>query len=561
MPQLVIYEQGSSPTTAATIWPASGALPAGLVQEARIYILELRDSSDPLSVELYLDDELLEALRPPDATTARWRWSPGFYAGAVTVRLEVAGRPPQTFQAVIDPDLQKLTRAEFDHMVEEILGDTFHLLALSSVRTGIARGTAGDLPPLARLEFIRSRLESLDRAVREIDRRPIRILRSEIVPTPYHKAGGATGKEILRSLRSGRVVKEGSDSNRLPDGFHGLFPVRVLKTVKSTGVDIREHRDIKAALTRWSSWLRAVADRLAGSAAEDEELRRAQRIWSQRCRALVRKLEALLQLPVFADVSDQTAQVVSTAVYRRVAPYRSFFCIHRDMQLGIANILGDFLQVPLARTYDLYELWCFLRLVRAAAILFPGAGIDTSSLFDRRSKSGSVVLSKERIVVSLGNGYSLAFQRTYREYWVEPDKRGSFSRSMVPDVSITLPTSGDGLSRLTILDAKYRINRHLNEAIASIHMYRDALVEPAGDGSVREIVVAAYLMSPHLAHYAAHWQASDMPGRLFHPTYRSSFKFGAVTLRPGMSLQQVTSTLETILADAGAAAPVPVGSI
>ena len=46
----------------------------------------------------------------------------------------------------------------FDAMVREILDDTFALFALSGFRKGIARGAGRRPPPIARLEFVRSRI-------------------------------------------------------------------------------------------------------------------------------------------------------------------------------------------------------------------------------------------------------------------------------------------------------------------------------------------------------------------------------------------------------------------
>jgi len=77
-------------------------------------------------------------------------------------------------------------------------------------------------------------------------------------------------------------------------------------------------------------------------------------------------------------------------------------------------------------------------------------------------------------------------------------------------------------------------------------------VEMEGDG-VQRIVDAAYLMSPHRPGYDPSWEASEMPGRLFHPEYRGRFRFGAVTLRPGMNMDQVRAALEAVLEDAGEA--------
>ena len=41
-----------------------------------------------------------------------------------------------------------------------------------------------------------------------------------------------------------------------------------------------------------------------------------------------------------------------------------------------------------------------------------------------------------------------------------------------------------------------------------------------------------------------------MPGRLFHPQYRRGFRFGAVSLRPGMAVGELGGVLRLIVADA-----------
>jgi hypothetical protein len=41
-----------------------------------------------------------------------------------------------------------------------------------------------------------------------------------------------------------------------------------------------------------------------------------------------------------------------------------------------------------------------------------------------------------------------------------------------------------------------------------------------------------------------------MPDRLFHPDYRSGFRFGAVTLRPGMTAAEIAGALRLLVADA-----------
>ena len=87
------------------------------------------------------------------------------------------------------------------------------------------------------------------------------------------------------------------------------------------------------------------------------------------------------------------------------------------------------------------------------------------------------------VSISVGGGWKLCFQNQYREFWIEPEGRGSFSRIMIPDVvAAHASPAGDGSARLIVLDAKYRIDQGLNDALSSIHAYRDALVREAKNG-------------------------------------------------------------------------------
>jgi predicted component of viral defense system (DUF524 family) len=183
------------------------------------------------------------------------------------------------------------------------------------------------------------------------------------------------------------------------------------------------------------------------------------------------------------------------------------------MNLGIASIFGDYLNLSLARTYDLYELWCFLRLVRAAAEEFGPGGIETKDLFIADA-SGGLTLASGAVTVPVGGSLKLCFQKQYREFWIEGDGRGSYSRTMTPDVVAALtPPQADSTECLIVFDAKYRINEDLNEAINSIHTYRDALVREAETGKIEGVV--SYLLSPATPALNATIASPDCPDDCF----------------------------------------------
>ena len=82
-----------------------------------------------------------------------------------------------------------------------------------------------------------------------------------------------------------------------------------------------------------------------------------------------------------AEVGEGPALLRMSSLFRNDPVYQRFYRLWQDMNLGLAALFGDFLQMPLARTYELYELWCFLRLLRAAIEEYGATGVDLSSLF------------------------------------------------------------------------------------------------------------------------------------------------------------------------------------
>jgi hypothetical protein len=550
---LYIQAEGGGP--AWQVWPVPDAMPPGTVREGTSYLFELRDSDNALAADLLIDDAPVEALRSREPRKARWRWQPGFHAGMVEAVLRVPGIGTRRFEVTTDPDLRKLTRDDFDAMVREVLEDTFALFSLSAFRKGIARQPGNRPPPLARLEFLRSRAEAIVATVEAIARAPRHYLRAEDITMPVHRATRATGPEIIKSFRSGVIRTETVRPSRLPPALKGRLPAHITLRQRRKSVDIPEHRQIKACLHSWAAWLSGIAELLAKTgAADDAEIVTTAGSWAVRARRIARRLNDVAADGFMTEVGEGPALLRMSSLFRNDPVYQRFYRLWQDMNLGLAALFGDFLQMPLARTYELYELWCFLRLLRAAVEKYGATGVDLSNLFLGEA-GGGVTIAAGAITVPIGGDRVLCFQRQYREYWVEDSREGSFSRTMVPDVVLAGRDLGGPERRVIVLDAKYRINHGLNDALNSIHTYRDALVQEVASGRTEGIVTAAYLLTPHVpAGLQTDFKATPVPGRLFHPEYREKFRFGAVTLRPGMSCEELRGCLRTIVADAGAGA-------
>lgn len=545
-----LHVQSESGGPAWQVWPTQEVIPSGSIKEASSYLFELRDTDDALTVDLLIDDIPVEALRSRQPRVARWRWTPGFHAGSVEVTLRLPGSGVRRFEITTDPDLRKLTRNDFDSMVREVLEDTFALFSISAFRKGIARQPSSKPPPLARLEFLRSRAEEITQTIEAINRSPRHFLRAEQITLPLHRAMRATGPEIIKSFRSGAIRTETSRPSRLPAALSGRLPAQITIRQRRNSVDIPEHRQIKACLRSWAAWLSGVADVLAKTnRSNDSDTLSIAGSWAARTRRIARQLNDAASSGIMIEVTDSPPMLQMSSLFRNDPVYHRFYRLWQDMNLGLAALFGDFLQMPLARTYELYELWCFLRLLRAAVQEYGSTGVDLNNLFVTDA-TGGVTISAGAVSVSVSPDKVLCFQRQYREYWIEPSGKGSFSRVMVPDVVLAGTGFGPPGRQVIVLDAKYRINDGLNDALNSIHMYRDALVQETNSGEIEGIVTAAYLLTPHTPTLNTDFKSTPVPGRFFHPQYRDKFRFGAITLRPGMSSDDLRNSLKTIVADA-----------
>lgn len=557
MPSLHIRSEDTG--DAWQIWPSPDGIPPGTIQETRSYIFELQDTERATDTDLLIDDVPLEALRSRGAGTARWRWQTGFHAGEISAELRQPGQRPIRFELVTDPDRNKLTRADFDTMLVDIMRDSFALFSLTNFHKGIAQGAKAKPPAIARLEYLRSRIDALERVVREIERRPRRRLGSEERVAPYHQVRRATGDEVIRSFARGRAVRVPPKITRLPSALRGFLPTEFRIRQRFSSFDLPEHRQMAAVLAAWAAWLSASAEQLDKLALKDDpETKSVASLWANRCRRLARRLHTLRRAEPFADLPPAAPQLHLSSLFRNDPNYRQFYKLYQDFNLGLASIFGDFLDLPLARTFELYELWCFLRLVHAGVKEFGSSAVDFRTLFTRDA-TGGLTIAASAVTVKVSSSWEIMFQKRYEEFWKADDGRGSFSRAMTPDIVFAKRTgAGGSKSQLIVLDAKYRIDTALNDAISSIHTYRDALVEDAGSGDFRGIVQAAYLLTPHIPKSGtASYQTTAMPSRLFHPDYRSTFHFGAATLVPGMPLSDICACLRAVIADATGPAAAP----
>jgi hypothetical protein len=543
-------ERSSDSVILAEVWPTVTTPESGVVTEGGTYWWRLVGADvDAFRTELKVNG--LPLARDAESASEVWfAWTLGFNSGSADI--EVRGIRPasgKSMQVVVDPHRAKLTRQHFRMMLKDIVEDTRSLAATSGLRQGVSTGPK-DLP-IATIEYLLSHSRTLKAAVVELDaaHRKRLVRRTETVP--LQRARRLTGRDWNLSSRTAREIPI-ADVMRLPRPIRDVvrqagnrMPVRITQSAVVMDSARREHSEVLGLLHE-------ILGLLANVRAAQMKLRPEERdnVLLLRCGKMALQVRESLAYPVFTKVEPARGSWSFSHLYERVEPYRSLYRIHRDIRRGISGVDGDFASVPLRETYRLYETWVSLRLVRAVKLLDPS--LSTRVMFDDRKDPNRLTFSLAATDVAF-DGRLLRFKPVFNESWKSSDGVGSYTRQMIPDIVIEFRRKGPGPRKLIVLDAKYRVDAQLNDAITSIHTYRDALIaeaRPPSQGTDEEIVVAGFVVVPQMPDGSmepADWRDQSAPYVLFRRGYQNRFNLGAIVLKPGIGIPTIAEMIKDLL--------------
>ncbi|MDI4642101.1 hypothetical protein K9U39_14315 [Rhodoblastus acidophilus] len=196
--------------------------------------------------------------------------------------------------------------------------------------------------------------------------------------------------------------------------------------------------------------------------------------------AAARRLDALLVLPLFKQI---TPEPIGETTLQALSDHPLYAAIYRAarklLEPGLAYDPGGDLQSSLKHTYDLFELFVLYRIVDGLpGLLGPGWSVG-------KAKALPYIGREERLPDRAAWGFSgpdgfrleLRYQQWFSRARIPPDLRmfSSLSGVFIPDYIIVLRKDGKPVSWI-ILDAKYRSGgQAIDQGLADIHRYRDAL--------------------------------------------------------------------------------------
>jgi len=530
------------------------ALPDDLIAENRRYKLRLLPEmeGDLRGVHLFLGDVDLGVGGLERNGDLAWRWEVRDYVGEVTVSVERDGvQLLAAEEVIVNPNLSKLTRTQFEMMVNDITAEAVIAYSLSPATQKIDLGQRREAFNLTQLEFIRQRITALQRAVEAIARRPRRALLDETHITDLDRARAPDDRSVVwllsrpRELLPVQTAAVPTGAQDLHQRMRGHLPARLQVSRRRVTFDVYENQLLKQFLSRLYVVLRHTRDRLAedqSDAALDEPIRH---LAARRLRELEhyrRIVYNLLDLDFLQEVSPLRQFRPVTPTLRKDPHYARFYALYRQFDRTITPFSGGVFRLSLEKTWQLYEYWCFFQVLAALRqIVRDPFEFNARSFLKRHADRVSLTLSEAK--VDINHRVRVSFQKSYPYYgWYKAGEGagvGTYSHEMRPDISIEIRGRDGQIEQIIVLDPKYRVSgRSLNEAMDELHRYKDAIVSP----DRRRLVHTALALCP---------SSERAKGLYFRSDYIRTHGLGALVLRPGddRAVESLASNLERFLSE------------
>lgn len=383
---------------------------------------------------------------------------------------------------------------------------TFEFLQATTVGGAVAeadRGTTADW-----LVLLRDEVDNLDRALRYITANPHAELIRDAEFQAIHRIRRPT---TLTRNALARGQGEGSwISSHVAAQHRARLPA--IRPTETTNTP--EHRWLRAELASITSRLAALEvqhrapRRLAGVENEPSARRRA---IATELGAFRTRLATYLSLEPFATAVGSAKATPSSLVFQQRPGYRE--AGQALWRIKSATTLhGDALNLPLRTLSDLYEIWCFVAVVRLVADL-TGHPVEMENVIEVSDQGSRFTVRKgqrSRVTFALHDGrIDVLYNPTYKTA-TGPQK---------PDIVIEVNRRGEP-SVLLVIDAKYRVRadeKYLLEfkapgppvdAIEQLHRYRDAITvqdqSKTAWRSVTRAVAAFPLNRDHIESWKGH---------------------------------------------------------
>ncbi|ETI69436.1 DUF2357 domain-containing protein [Neobacillus vireti] len=405
----------------------------------------------------------------------------------------------QNYETFIYPDERKLTEEQFNWMLEEILEEANSCFQLSGLETSVsAFGRNWDIS-WTQWSYIDQSFYLLKQIFSWIEKQPIQRL-----------------EKFSMTMKREKVQHTEHVTLRWLDfkGYGTDIPSNVqnVKTLETR--NLYENQVLKQQLQDLYRLLRKY------EAVEYEAMARKARKY----KAVVQRW---LNNPFIKEIIANTGPYTITQKFRKHPVYRLWYQWFDRLNKHNREGIGFDYPISLKDTFQLYEMWCFMKIVKI--LRETDFVLDMSGLF-RTTREGIFLNLAENNEsrIKLKGAISLYYQRSYQ---YNSKTFHTYTQKMIPDIVL------EGNGGIIVFDPKYRVPNNLGTALGEMHKYRDGILHrETGNNAVQE----AYILTPtHEEH------AEGM--RYFRNDFHERFRMGAIQMLPGDEDQNLKMLLTLIL--------------
>ena len=465
-----------------------GAITENQSLEFNVYV----DSEAGLpDVELAIND--VPAPRTRRRGSFVFHFDTEFFAGDLRASIFINKKIVASVELEIDPAKAKLTREEYAALISEIARDTQALYRLGRVTMPASTSLVAKRNIVVTMELIRIKFERFERAVARISSQPVRHLETIHRDVPAHRIRKLSDQSVRKALQSKNLrpatARELKTAPNLVRALNGRWSPTLTEKRRNETLSLYENRAILGFIRWLRSTLTALSARLS-TPVEQEIPPETVKIWQERITRWRYALTSLERQNIFSDLVP-TNSLRATSIFRMHPDYSTAFSSMMKMRAGLAPGSSQIPSIPIDKTYQLYELWCYVGVLAAAARSFPECAPHIGKVLEGSTTGkilGITLLSGDVGRIHLGDGIYLEYQK---RVCPQPPKGGlrTLLVEAIPDISFVRVDSHGFEQGATLLDPKYRSGSSLSSGIKDLHAYRDSILDHRGQPAVRAAIV------------------------------------------------------------------------
>ena len=384
-------------------------------------------------------------------------------------------------------------KEDYKLMIEDISQEIYSAVIdfLQKTYEWVRVGNSGETTPALFFQIISTIFERYMKAAKTIIGSPHHKLAVERRVLPAHKAKKTDLQSQKWLLNHPEYVQK---------QVNGITASKVLAVRKQITYDTVENQFAKFILKSTVKQIQDFKKRYCATSelVDTEVVKKAD--------TMISAIKRSIATSFLEEVSDYKASQSMSLVFEMAPGYRELYKYYLMLKRGL-SVNGDVFKVSMKDTAQLYEYWCFIKLVSIMKKQDYRLFTDDVIKVDKTGVTVTLVKGRASEVKFINPRTGEKISLTYN-----PAERNTPTVSQKPDNVLTLEKTGAERPYKYVFDAKYRIESRPDEYypdknvgpklddINTMHRYRDAIVYDSGNASrfiFKKEMFGAYVLFPY----------------------------------------------------------------